>query len=65
MKLNNKKVTKYIDFASEHEFDGLLVEGWNEGWHPGWCCSGNGNPFSFTKTQKDFNLPYLSEYAKN
>jgi len=60
---NNKKVTKYIDFASEHEFDGLLVEGWNEGWHPGWCCSGNGNPFSFTKTQKDFNLPYLSEYA--
>jgi len=60
---NNKKVTKYIDFASEHGFDGLLVEGWNEGWHPGWCCSGNGNPFSFTKTQKDFNLPYLSEYA--
>jgi len=60
---NNKKVTKYIDFASEHGFDGLLVEGWNEGWHTGWCCSGNGNPFSFTKTQKDFNLPYLSEYA--
>ena len=62
---NNKKVTKYIDFASEHQFDGLLVEGWNEGWHPGWCCSGNGDPFSFTKTQKDFNLPYLSKYALN
>ena len=62
---NNKKVTKYIDFASEHQFDGLLVEGWNQGWHPGWCCSGNGDPFSFTKTQKDFNLPYLSKYALN
>ena len=61
---NNKKVIKYLDFASKHKFDGLLVEGWNIGWHPEWCCSGNGNPFSFTETQDDFDLPYLSKYAK-
>ncbi len=60
---NNKKVKNYLDFASSHKFDGLLVEGWNIGWHPEWCCSGDGNPFSFTKTQKDFNLPLLSQYA--
>ena len=29
---NNTKVKKYIDFASEHGFDAVLVEGWNEGW---------------------------------
>ena len=29
---NNTKVKRYIDFASEHGFDGVLVEGWNEGW---------------------------------
>jgi len=62
---NNKKVVKYLDFASKHGFNGLLVEGWNIGWHPDWCCSGNGNPFSFTKTQPDFDLPFLSDYALN
>lgn len=60
---NNEKVKNYIDFASKHKFDGLLVEGWNTGWHPEWCCSGDGNPFSFTKTQNDFNLTMLSKYA--
>ena len=29
---NNTKVKRYIDFAAEHGFDGVLVEGWNEGW---------------------------------
>ncbi|MCB0748940.1 MAG: glycoside hydrolase family 97 N-terminal domain-containing protein, partial [Ignavibacteriae bacterium] len=29
---NKKNVKRYIDFASEHGFDGVLVEGWNEGW---------------------------------
>jgi hypothetical protein len=27
-----KNVKKYIDFAAEHGFGGVLVEGWNEGW---------------------------------
>jgi hypothetical protein len=25
----------YIDFAAEHGFGGVLVEGWNEGWKTG------------------------------
>ena len=28
---NNDKVKRYIDFAAEHGFDQVLVEGWNEG----------------------------------
>ena len=27
-----ENVKKYIDFAAEHGFDGVLVEGWNIGW---------------------------------
>jgi hypothetical protein len=27
-----KNVKKYIDFAAEHGFGVLVVEGWNEGW---------------------------------
>jgi hypothetical protein len=26
------KNQEYIDFAAEHGFGGVLVEGWNEGW---------------------------------
>ena len=28
---NNENVRRYIDFAAEHGFDAVLVEGWNEG----------------------------------
>ena len=62
---NTKKVIEYIDFASKHDFDGLLVEGWNEGWYPEWCCTGNGIPFSFTKALDDFNFDRISKYSKD
>lgn len=29
---NTANVKRYIDFAAEHGFDQVLVEGWNEGW---------------------------------
>ena len=29
---NTAHVKEYIDFASAHGIDGILVEGWNEGW---------------------------------
>lgn len=61
---NTNKVLEYIDFASKHGFNGLLVEGWNKGWYPAWCCSGNGIPFSFTETQEDFDINKISEYGK-
>ncbi|MGH1365114.1 MAG: glycoside hydrolase family 97 protein [Calditrichia bacterium] len=52
---------RYIDFAAEHGFDGVLVEGWNEGWDGDWVR--DGHKFSFTKTYPDFDMPELSRYA--
>lgn len=57
------KVRYYLDFASKHNFDGLLVEGWNKGWYPEWCCRGDGIPFSFTETFDDFDIDFLSKYG--
>jgi len=56
-----KRVLKYIDFASENGFDGVLVEGWNRGWDGDW--SKNGNKFSFTASYPDFDLEKITKYA--
>ncbi len=58
---NNANVKRYIDFAAEHGFPGVLVEGWNTGWDGDWVA--NGNIFSFTEAHPDFDLPELSRYA--
>ena len=52
---------RYIDFAAEHGFIGVLVEGWNVGWDGDWYH--NGDVFSFTEAYPDFDLPELSAYA--
>ena len=52
---------RYIDFAAEHGFRGVLVEGWNPGWDGQWF--GNGYDFDFTRPTDDFDLPGLSRYA--
>ena len=52
---------KYIDFAAENGFDGVLVEGWNIGWDGDWIA--NGNVFSFTKAYPDFDIEALAKYA--
>jgi alpha-glucosidase len=56
---------RYMDFAAQHGFAGVLVEGWNIGWDGDWYA--NGDIFSFTKTYDDFNLPEITQYglAKN
>ncbi len=59
----NENTKRYIDFAAEHGFDGVLVEGWNEGWDGDWFH--NGDVFSFTKPYPDFDLPRLSAYARS
>jgi alpha-glucosidase len=51
-----------IDFAAEHGFRGVLVEGWNTGWDQDWFA--NGWVFDFTKATPDFDLPGLAAYAK-
>ncbi len=58
-----ENVKKYIDFASQHKFDGVLVEGWNEGWED-WFGNWKENVFDFVTPYKDYNVNELSAYAK-
>ncbi len=53
---------RMIDFAAEHGFRSVLVEGWNEGWDGDWFA--NGWTFSFTKPYPDFELEGLAAYAR-
>lgn len=59
---NTANTKKYIDFASEHGFDGVLVEGWNKGWDGNWMA--NGEVFSFTEPYPDYDIQELGRYAK-
>lgn len=61
---STENVKKYIDFASAHKFDGLLVEGWNEGWED-WFGNWKEDVFDFVTPYKDYNIHELSAYAKN
>ncbi|MEM6328354.1 MAG: glycoside hydrolase family 97 catalytic domain-containing protein, partial [Bacteroidota bacterium] len=58
----NENTRRYIDFAAEHGFDGVLVEGWNVGWDGDWTA--NGDVFSFTEAYPDFDLDGLAAYAR-
>ncbi|MCP4593437.1 MAG: glycoside hydrolase family 97 protein [bacterium] len=53
---------RYLDFAAEHGFDGVLVEGWNVGWDGDW--GANGELFSFTTPYPDYDLASLADYAR-
>ncbi|MDR2057698.1 MAG: glycoside hydrolase family 97 protein [Dysgonamonadaceae bacterium] len=57
-------VKEYIDFASEHGFDAVLVEGWNIGWED-WFGKSKDYVFDFVTPYPDFDLKEISEYAKN
>ncbi|WP_298530795.1 glycoside hydrolase family 97 protein [uncultured Algibacter sp.] len=61
---NNTKVKRYIDFASEHGFDGVLVEGWNEGWED-WFGKSKDYVFDFVTPYPDFDVEAIHEYAKS
>lgn len=52
---------KYIDFAAENGFNGVLVEGWNIGWDGNW--SADGTNFDFTRAYPDFNLEEVCRYG--
>ena len=59
---NNENVRRYIDFAAENGFDGLLIEGWNEGWED-WYGHQKDYVFDFVTPYPDFDLPALNAYA--
>jgi alpha-glucosidase len=52
---------RYIDFAVEHGFKGVLVEGWNKGWVPGWQQSAA--EFNFLEANEEYDLESLAQYA--
>ena len=52
-----ENVKRYIDFAAENGFGGVLVEGWNYGW-------GRGERFDYTQPYSDFDIEELCRYAK-
>jgi alpha-glucosidase len=58
---NTEETKRYIDFAAQHGFRGVLVEGWNPGWDGNWFANGWG--FDFTKATPDFDIEALSTYA--
>ena len=59
---NNEKVRRYIDFAAEHGFSEVLVEGWNEGWED-WANCSKDYVFDFVTPYPDFDIKALNEYA--
>ena len=59
---NNDNVRRYIDFAAQHGFDALLIEGWNIGWED-WYGKQKECVFDFLTPYPDFDLPALNKYA--
>lgn len=59
---NNENVRKYVDFAAEHGFDAVLVEGWNVGWED-WANCNKDYVFDFVTPYPDFDIKALNDYA--
>ncbi len=59
---NNKNVRRYIDFAAQHGFDQVLVEGWNIGWED-WFGHSKDYVFDFQTPYPDFDIKALNDYA--
>jgi alpha-glucosidase len=47
---------RYVDFAADHGFEGVLLEGWNVGW-------GEGESYSFLEATPDLDLEGVAAYA--
>ena len=52
---------RYMDFAAENGFVGVLVEGWNVGWDGDWQAAGD--LFSFTESYPDFDIEAVTRYG--
>lgn len=61
---NTENVKKYIDFAAEHGFDAVLVEGWNQGWED-WFGKTKDYVFDFVTPYTDFDVEEIHKYASS
>lgn len=61
---SNERVKRYLDFAGEHGFDQLLVEGWNIGWED-WFGKSKDEVFDFVTPYPDFDVKELQAYARS
>ena len=59
---NTENVRRYIDFAAEHGFGEVLVEGWNIGWED-WESFSKNDVFDFVTPYPNFDIAGLNEYA--
>tara|TARA_B100000686_G_scaffold111291_1_gene118588 strand:+ start:42484 stop:44850 length:2367 start_codon:yes stop_codon:yes gene_type:complete len=59
----NERSKKYIDFASKHGFDEVLIEGWAADWKG--LFPEDSNTVSFTNSTSDFDLRMIQNYAKS
>jgi hypothetical protein len=53
---------RYIDFAAQHGFKGVLVEGWNTGWED-WFGKWKEDVFDFVTPYPDYDVNELTRYA--
>ena len=56
---------RYIDFAAENGFKGVLVEGWNTGWEEWIGFDDREGVFDFVTPYPDYNLEEVSAYAES
>ena len=61
---NTENVKRYIDFAAQHGFDAVLVEGWNEGWED-WFGKSKDYVFDFVTPYPDFDVKEIHRYAES
>lgn len=54
-----ERAMQYIDFAKQHNIQGVLFEGWNKGWEQ-W-----GTREAYLVATDDFDLKKVAEYAKH
>ncbi|MBC2839088.1 glycoside hydrolase family 97 protein [Robiginitalea sp. SC105] len=55
---------KYIDFAAENGFGGVLVEGWNTGWDHWIGFEDREGVFDFVTPYADFDIAEVNRYAR-
>jgi alpha-glucosidase len=58
-----ERAMQYIDFASQHNIDSVLIEGWNKGWEGDWWQ--RPPTFSFTEAVQGFDIEKVTNYAKS